>query len=95
MVIAITYVIPDYFSTNCYADFVTQVIGYDKILSKELLLILNNHLPCLHFKQVHDEHPYSVRVSLSYRALDVIENETIVWFWIGSHQDYNNLVSQL
>lgn len=41
--IAITYVIPNYFSAKCYADFVTQVFGYYKIFFKELLLNYGEH----------------------------------------------------
>jgi hypothetical protein len=54
-----------------------------------------NH-PALHFKQIHNHKPiYSVRVGLSYRALGIKEENTIIWFWIGSHEDYNNLIAQL
>ncbi len=38
---------------------------------------------------------YSVRIGLDYRALGVREGDDIVWFWIGSHADYDRLVSQL
>ncbi|GEO07555.1 type II toxin-antitoxin system RelE family toxin [Segetibacter aerophilus] len=56
----------------------------------------DNFHPSLHFKQVHKEQAiYSVRVGLSYRALGVKQGETIIWFWIGSHEDYNNLLTQL
>ena len=55
----------------------------------------NNNYPGLHFKQIADDPPvYSVRISLSYRALGVKKEDTIIWFWIGSHEDYNNLISQ-
>jgi hypothetical protein len=57
---------------------------------------LNNNHPGLHFKQIHKEQLiYSVRIGLSYRAVGIIEKDTIIWFWIGSHEDYNNLVAQL
>ncbi|MEJ7680003.1 MAG: hypothetical protein WKG06_19525 [Segetibacter sp.] len=50
----------------------------------------------LHFKQVHHQQPiYSVRVGLSYRALGIKQEETMIWFWIGSHEDYNKLIVQL
>lgn len=56
----------------------------------------DNHHLSLHFKQIHDEKPiYSVRVGLSYRAIGVKDNETMIWFWIGSHESYNNLIGQL
>ncbi len=50
----------------------------------------------LNFKQVHFTKPiYSVRIGLSYRALGVKDDETIIWFWIGSHEDYNNLIQNI
>jgi mRNA-degrading endonuclease RelE of RelBE toxin-antitoxin system len=56
----------------------------------------NSIHPSLHFKQVHDEQPiYSVRIGLSYRAIGVKEDNTMIWFWIGSHEAYNNLIRQL
>ncbi len=56
----------------------------------------NHNHPSLHFKQIYKQQPiYSVRVGLSYRALGIQEEDTIVWFWIGSHEDYNNLIAQL
>ena len=54
-----------------------------------------NH-PSLRFKKVHPAEPiYSVRISLDYRALGVMEKDEVVWFWIGSHADYDQLLSQL
>jgi mRNA-degrading endonuclease RelE of RelBE toxin-antitoxin system len=51
--------------------------------------------PGLQFKQVHSTQPvYSVRITRGYRALGIREGDTIVWFWIGSHADYDNLVSR-
>jgi len=56
----------------------------------------NPQHPTLQFKQVHQSKPiYSVRIGLSYRALGVKEEETIIWFWIGSHEDYNNLTKRI
>lgn len=56
----------------------------------------NHYHPKLHFKRIHSGKPiYSVRIGLSYRALGVIQEDAIIWFWIGSHEDYNNLISQL
>ena len=48
-----------------------------------------NH-PSLNFKRVGQRRPvYSVRVSAGYRALGVMEQNDIIWFWIGSHQEYD------
>jgi mRNA-degrading endonuclease RelE of RelBE toxin-antitoxin system len=42
-----------------------------------------NH-PALQFKQIHSTKPiYSIRITLSYRAIGIKENNKIIWFWIG------------
>jgi hypothetical protein len=42
---------------------------------------------------VHANEPImSVRVGLGYRALGVMHRDDIIWFWIGSHADYDRLV---
>ena len=52
--------------------------------------------PSLHFKRVHPIQPiHSVRIGLGYRALGVREGEEIIWFWIGSHADYDKLLVEL
>jgi hypothetical protein len=54
------------------------------------------HHPSLRFKQVHASRPiYSARVGLGYRALAVREGEVYIWFWIGTHAEYDQLVRQL
>lgn len=56
----------------------------------------NSSHPSLHFKQIHGpENVYSVRVGIGWRAVGFIERDTINWFWIGSHSDYNKLLRQL
>ena len=51
--------------------------------------------PSLQFKQVYAGHSiYSVRVSLGYRALAVRDGGDLVWFWIGSHADYDQLLQR-
>jgi len=51
----------------------------------------------LNFKQIHPSKPiYSVRIALNWRALGVRESKnTITWFWIGSHEEYNNLIKKM
>ena len=45
------------------------------------------------FKLVDEQEAiYSVRIGLHYRALGQKEGDTMLWFWIGSHEDYNKLV---
>ena len=52
--------------------------------------------PGLQLKQIHSTRPiYSVRIGLDYRALGVREGDSITWFWIGSHAEYDRLVANL
>ena len=44
----------------------------------------------LHLKKVGRF--WSVRVGLHYRALAVEDDHHLVWFWIGSHAEYDKLI---
>ena len=45
--------------------------------------------PSLRFKCInHKESLWSVRISRGVRAIGVLNDDTVVWFWIGSHDDY-------
>jgi hypothetical protein len=54
------------------------------------LLKQNPQHPSLHFKKLGRY--WSVRIGLRYRALAVEADDALVWFWIGSHADYDALV---
>jgi mRNA-degrading endonuclease RelE of RelBE toxin-antitoxin system len=56
----------------------------------------NARHPSLQFKKVHARDPiYSVRVTLGYRAIGLLEDEEITWFWIGTHAEYDRLLERL
>jgi len=55
------------------------------------LLKANPRHPSLHFKKIGKYR--SVRVSIYYRALAVEVPEGLLWFWIGSHSDYNKILA--
>jgi hypothetical protein len=46
--------------------------------------------PSLHFKRVGRY--WSARVGLRHRALAVEVEDGLLWFWIGSHADYDALI---
>lgn len=53
------------------------------------------HHPSLRFKRVSDRQPlYSVRIGRNYRAVGLLEGDTVYWSWIGSHADYNRLLGK-
>jgi len=54
------------------------------------LLKADPHHPSLHLKKIDEL--WSVRVGAHYRALGRQSSDAIVWFWIGSHADYDKLV---
>jgi hypothetical protein len=54
------------------------------------LLKENSKHPSLHLKEINDI--WSVRVGIKYRALGVEKDSDIVWFWIGSHSDYDKII---
>ena len=53
----------------------------------------NPYHPGLHFKRIHGrEAIYSVRIGRGWRALGLVQTDSIHWFWIGSHAEYDNLL---
>lgn len=51
--------------------------------------------PSLRYKKVHPKKTIcSVRISQSYRALGILHGNDMVWFWIGSHEDYEKMISR-
>lgn len=52
--------------------------------------------PGLQFKKIHQKKPvYSVRICLGYRAVGIMQKDTLIWFWIGSHSEYNRIISTI
>lgn len=58
--------------------------------SFELLNADSTH-PSLHFKKLGKL--WSVRVGLHYRALAAEVDDGLLWFWIGTHAEYDRLVA--
>jgi hypothetical protein len=54
------------------------------------------HHSSLQFKRVSQKQPiYSARIGLGHRALGLWEGDTVTWFWIGSHAEYDTLLTRL
>jgi len=52
--------------------------------------------PSLRFKRIHATMPiFAVRIGIHWRVVGVQREDRMVWFWIGSHSDYDSLVAQL
>jgi len=48
--------------------------------------------PSLHFKEVVTG-LWSARITIQYHALARRPGDLIVWFWIGTHQEYDRLIA--
>ena len=54
------------------------------------ILKKNPKHPSLHFKKIGKYR--SVRIGIHYRALAVETGKDLLWFWIGSHAKYDELI---
>ncbi len=62
---------------------------------KQYALWQHNHFhPSLHFKSVGPD-LWSVRVDANHRALARSKSDLMVWFWIGTHDEYQRLLKSL
>ncbi len=76
---------------NCYRQLPADV----QRLADRCYDILREdpHYPSLHFAKVGRF--WSVLVGLHYRAALAVEHgHDVIWFWIGSHAEYDGLIGQ-
>ena len=64
-----------------------------KLAAKQYRRWLENpRHPSLQFKKVQKY--WSCRVTDAYRALAVVDGDTVIWFWIGPHNEYDRLIKR-
>lgn len=79
---------------RAFADLPTHV--QDQAREAYRLFQHDSQHPSLRFRQVNPTRPiYSARVNISYRVVGIRDADTIVWFWIGNHDDYERLLAHL
>ena len=77
---------PDFWT--CYRVLPLPVRGLaDRAFA---LLRTDSRHPSLHFKKAGRF--WSVRVGLHHRAVGVDLPDGVLWFWIGTHADYERLI---
>jgi hypothetical protein len=55
----------------------------------------NPHHNSLDFKCVNQAYGiYSLRIGIGWRALGLKKKSVVIWFWIGSHSDYDKYIQQ-
>lgn len=76
---------------KCYSELPDNI----KKQAQEAYKLLRDdpYHPSLHFKRIHSNRPiFSVRISRDYRATDLLKDQEIIRFWIGSHAEYEKIV---
>lgn len=58
------------------------------------LFAANPQHPSLRFKKLaaHNE-IWSVRINQQYRAVGERRDDTVIWFWVGTHNEFDRLFS--
>ncbi len=80
------YANPDFWA--CYESLPTEVQSLaDRAYE---LLEQNPRHPSLRFKKVGEY--WSARVGDHFRALAVEAQDGFVWFWVGTHAEYDRLI---
>ena len=73
---------------DCYRELPASI---QELADRNFELLKSNpRHPSLYLKKVGRY--WSVRVGRKYRALAVKTEEGLIWFWIGTHAEYNRLV---
>ena len=85
-------------TTRGFRELLAALPTHVRIQAREAYRLFreNPSHPGLRFKKVYPKPPmYSARVGIAYRAVGTLDNDTLVWFWIGSHAEYDKLLAQL
>ena len=58
--------------------------------------LANPRHPSLQYKKIHASQPiWSVRVGLHYRVVGVVHDEKMLWYFVGTHAEYDRLIKML
>lgn len=57
------------------------------------LWLRDSRHPSVRFKKVGEY--WSARVNADYRAVGILDGDTVVWFFIGTHSEYARLLKSL
>ena len=76
---------------KCYAALPATIQAAAN--EKYRLWRVNPFHPSLHFKELTPG-LWSVRVTLHHRALGRRRGDVVFWFWIGTHDEYDELIAR-
>ena len=61
-----------------------------RALKQYRLWLKNPEHRSLRFKKIQSF--WSARIDARYRALGIMAGDTVVWFWIGTHDEYEQIL---
>ena len=74
---------------DCYKRLPSEI---QKLADRDYQLLRENPThPSLLFKKIGEF--WSVRIGLHYRALAVEDGPNLIWVWIGTHADYDHMLT--
>ena len=82
-----------YFTTPSFWELYQKLpFNIKELADKNFKLMKEDSMhPSLHLKKVGRF--WSVRIGSRYRALSVQVEEGLIWFWIGTHADYDAMIN--
>ncbi len=82
----------DHFTTPQFWECYNALPNEIQILADKNFEILKADVkhPSLHFKKLGND--WSVRIGLDYRALAIQTKEGFIWYWIGTHAEYDRII---
>ena len=82
-------------SPNFKKLFLNLPLEIKRLAYKNYILWKNNHLyPSIRYKDIGNN-LRSVRIGDHYRAIGTVDADVIIWFWIGTHEEYNKIIKGL
>ena len=78
-------------SPSFWSAYESLPVLAQRVADKNYVILKENPKhPSLHFKKIRRY--WAVRVGIHYRALAVEVEDGLLWFWIGSHAEYDKLI---
>ena len=78
-------------SPSFWSAYESLPISVQRVADKNFEILKRNpKYPSLHFKKIRCY--WTVRAGIHYRALAVEVEDGLLWFWIGSHAEYDKLI---
>jgi hypothetical protein len=73
--------------TSFWAGYNRLPETIQKLAAKQYSLLLeNSHHPSVRFKKVGTH--WSARITDDYRAVGIMDGDTVIWFFVGTHAEY-------